>query len=194
MASSKPTILILGHSFVRRLRSDLSSNFDSRADRYFGLQATGNIHLFGVGGRTVPSFRERDLHVVSSFCPDIVILEIGTNDLSQTGPEVVGSEIEDLVSLLRRDFSVWIVCVCSVIPRGKTYRNHLLFNGNAKTLNEVVKVLLYSMPHVFCWTHKCFTNPLSDPFLPDGVHVHRGGQYVLYRSFRGAILKALNML
>lgn len=53
--------------------------------------------MFGVGGRTVHSPKENDLRVVSRFVPDIVILEIGTNDLPKFGPEIVGSAIEDSV-------------------------------------------------------------------------------------------------
>ena len=37
MVSSPPTVLILGHSFVRRLSSDLRSNFDAHAAEHFNL-------------------------------------------------------------------------------------------------------------------------------------------------------------
>ena len=56
--------------------------------------------MFGVGGRTVLKLGDHDLHILTCLAPDMVILEIGTNDLSQLGPEVVASEIEDFVSLL----------------------------------------------------------------------------------------------
>ena len=46
--------------------------------------------------------KENDLHVVSRLAPDIVILEIGTNDLTKLGPEIVGSAIEDLVVVSAR--------------------------------------------------------------------------------------------
>ena len=39
-----------------------------------------------------------------------------------------------------------------------------------------------------------FDNPLVHPYLPDGLHVNSFGQYCLYRSYRGTILKALRML
>ena len=39
-----------------------------------------------------------------------------------------------------------------------------------------------------------FDNPSVHPYLPDGVPVNSFGQYCLYRSYRGAILKALRML
>ena len=44
MASSPPTVLILGHSFVRRLSSDLRSNFDARAAKHFNLLGDAVMH------------------------------------------------------------------------------------------------------------------------------------------------------
>ena len=90
MAHSTPHVLIIGHSFVRRLKSDLRVQFDERASKNFGLCGSAVVHMHGVGGRTVAKLRKHDLGVVSSLCPDIVILEIGTNDLALSKPEVVG--------------------------------------------------------------------------------------------------------
>ena len=77
--------------------------------------------MHGVGGRTVARLRSSDLHVVERIAPDVVILEIGTKDLVDLSPEVVGSEIENLVRLLLGHYKVRIVCVCHVIPRGHSY-------------------------------------------------------------------------
>jgi hypothetical protein len=38
-----------------------------------------------------------------------------------------------------------------------------------------------------------FSNPSINLYLPDGIHVNAQGQHSLYRSYRGAILKALRM-
>ena len=59
----------------------------------------------------------RDLGIVSSLSHQVVILEIGTNDLDRLRPEVVGSQIEELVRLLHDNFSVLIIGVCEVLPR-----------------------------------------------------------------------------
>ena len=117
MSSGVPSVLILGHSFVKRLKRDLRSHFDPRADGNFKLGGTVSVHLHGVGGRTVARLRSLDLHVVERIAPDVLILEIGTNDLVDTSPEAVGSEIESLVCLLVDDYKVRVVCVCHVIPR-----------------------------------------------------------------------------
>lgn len=76
--------------------------------------------MFGVGGRIVAKLRDHDLHVVTRLAPVVVILEIGTNDLSTSGPEVVASKIEVFVSLLREQFYVRVIGVCHVIARGES--------------------------------------------------------------------------
>ena len=182
MASSVPSVLVLGHSFIRRLRDDLRLHFDSRADDTFGLSDDAIVHLHGVGGLTVARLR-RDLGMVSSLSPQVVILELGTNDLTRLRLEVAGSEIEDT-------FSVRVIGVCKVLPRVRAP----FFNGAASILNQYLCGVLEPIPNVFCWRHRGFDNPSVHPYLPDGVHVNSFGQYCLYRSYRGAILKALRML
>ena len=53
MASSPPAVLLFGHSFIRRLRDDLRTQFDPRVEDAFKLSKDAIIHLHGVGGRTV---------------------------------------------------------------------------------------------------------------------------------------------
>ena len=100
MSSCVPSILILGHSFVCRLRDDLDAHFDTHAASNFHLPESGYITLLGTGGRTVEKVVKYDLQSVHKYKPDIVILELGTNDLSTHAPEVVGSKIDDLVHAL----------------------------------------------------------------------------------------------
>ena len=47
-----------------------------------------SVHLHGVGGCTVAKRRSSDLHVVERIAHDVLILEIGTNDLVVTSPQV----------------------------------------------------------------------------------------------------------
>ena len=92
--------------------------------------------MHGVGGRTVPMFRRHDLSLLSRISPDIVTLEIRTNYLSHSNPEVVGSKIEKLVRFLLEQISARIVRVCHV-----TLRDNLLnrtFNAEAFVLNQYI--------------------------------------------------------
>ena len=117
MARTSPVVLILGHSFVRRLCHDLETGFDQRADVNFNLEGIAVVFMHGAGGQTVLKLRMFDLHVVKGLSPDIIILEIGTNDLTRSGPEVVGSEIDDFVRFLLNNLTVRVLGVCHAIPR-----------------------------------------------------------------------------
>ena len=82
--------------------------------RDFDLQ-DAYIRLFGSGGRTVSKVLQYDLNNLVLFAPDIINLDIGTNDLTAKPPEIVGSDIVDLTRKLLSDFSVSVVVVCSVL-------------------------------------------------------------------------------
>ena len=64
MSEVVKTALILGHSFVKRLKRDLHQGFDSRASCDFNLLGTASVRVHGVGGRTVQTLQANDLHVV----------------------------------------------------------------------------------------------------------------------------------
>ena len=49
-----------------------------------------SVHLHGVGRRTVAKLRSSHLNVAERIAPDVLIFEIGTNDLVVTSREVVG--------------------------------------------------------------------------------------------------------
>ena len=51
MPGGVPTVLILGHSFVRRMQDDLSARFHPRTDLNFNL-SDATVCFHGVGGRT----------------------------------------------------------------------------------------------------------------------------------------------
>ena len=67
-------VLILGHSFVRRLRTDLLA-------RTFDLQGIADVNMYGVGGWTIPRLRKFDLWVILKISPNIVSRETRTNGL-----------------------------------------------------------------------------------------------------------------
>ena len=187
-----PQVLILGHSFVRRLQSDLRARFDERAAIDFDLRGTADIYMHGVGGRTVPKLRKFDLGVIAKLAPDIVILEIGTNDLAINPPEIVGSDIEELVRSIISDYSIRAVVLCQVTPRATDQNSD--FNERATILNQYTRVVMEPIERAICWTHRGFANPSVTPFLPDGVHFNHRGQYNLYRSYRGAVKYAIATL
>ena len=177
--------MILSHSFVQRLSGDLEQHFDDRAKSNFNLEDV-KVRLFGVGRRTVNKIEPFDL-MSPFFAPDFVISEIGTNDLCNKPPEMVGSQIDKLVELSLNHFSVGVVGVCQVIKQAEPTFNKV------QVLNLYLSVVV-DHPEVFVWQHKILDSPSLDFLLEDGVHLNLCGQYLVYRSYQGAILKAVNIL
>ena len=87
-----------------------------------------------------------DLHVVESFAPQIVILQLGTYDLSRLDPLLVGSAIDDLVRTLHDSYNVRLVCVCQTLSRGGDLS---VFNVLVRALTKYLKVFLKPLPYFF---------------------------------------------
>ena len=80
--------------------------------------------------------------------------------------------------------------MCEVIP----CVGQPAFNAAVPVLNQYLRVVLDPFFNAFCWQHRGFSNPSVSPYLPDGVHVNKLGQYWLYRSYRDAMFHARSLL
>ena len=82
------SVMVIGHSFVRRLEQFMLERYGFNHNMGFSFN-TAEIMFRGIGGRTVDRLESHDLPMVEHFRPDIVYLEIGTNDLAnlQNRPE-----------------------------------------------------------------------------------------------------------
>lgn len=97
------------------------------------------LYSKGTAGRTVVKVKQYDLGVVKSFAPDIVILELGTNDLTQLSALETGSSIKDLAYLLYKTNHVQPICVCQTI-----------YQENVPQFNKQVNLLTkYSLTCTF---------------------------------------------
>ena len=103
-----PSVLLVGHSFVRRLRDHASKRGQTLAE-VVGIKEVASVHTIYAGGATF----ERALHPSTSLVvrlrdlkelPEIMCIDLGTNDLCAVGATVsvlVASAIELLDSLRR---------------------------------------------------------------------------------------------
>lgn len=185
-----PRILILGHSFVKRLKEFITRN-DPEYDLALGIEGV-TVRWHGVGGRTIQKLTAFDLPIVAEFKPDIIFIQMGTNDLTQRhmSPLTVGSAIEELVNLLHDEYGVRSVIVGQTMQRAYP----LSFNSKVSLLARYLKTVLEPISYALYWSHRGFWNPRA-PFLScDGVHLNREGQNKFYRSIRGAVLKGVRQL
>ena len=192
-AGEHRSVLLLGHSFVRRFGEYLvSPPHPFRSD--LNLPAGVQFYCQGVGGRIVPSLIRYDLGAVDSVRPDVIVLEIGSNDLCDPSVSflTIGSAIDDLCALLMDRFQVRHVVVCQILRR--IVLPYPAFNEQVLLLNNYLEVVIGDRAHATFWKHRGFWHNTSILFCPDGVHPNYAGLGRLYRSYRGAILQALPRL
>ena len=187
----KPCALVLGHSFVRRLKAFSNKN---RSSRNLNLEDTCRVFLSGIGGRTVDKLIQFDLAKLHVLQPNVVVLEIGSNDLCDisSDPETIGSTIITLIDSLRVEFSVDWVVVCQILPRKN--QPYPEYNSARSSLNSWLKNTLSTTEHATFWRHRGLARPSLNIFDVDGIHLNRRGQQRLFRSYRGAILFAIKQL
>ena len=157
----EPRVLILGHSFIRRLHELVRLPTNALRED-FDITTPMNLRWHGVGGRTVAKVIRYDLKIVRQFSPDIVILQLGSNDISDRSIRsalTVGSQLEDLTKLLHEQFGVTVVCVCQTILRENAH-----LNVRIRTLTDYLRVILQPLPFAFTGDTGDFGGQLSHSY------------------------------
>ena len=189
-------IVIVGHSFVRRLGDFLRRNYG----QYFNMGLDFDrafITFMHQGGLTVEAARRNLVENIISLAPDIVYIELGSNDLChpRRGPQEVGDSLQNLANdLIQR--GVHFVMLGQVIMRADRAipRATRSYNHKVRQLTSYMSDLFApgsQMPARF-WRHRGMTYTGSRILGPDGVHLNQLGHYRLYRSIRGALLYAIS--
>ena len=139
---AEPRVLILGHSFFRRLHEFVRMPTNALQED-FDITPM-NLRWHGIGELTMAKVIRYYLEIVRQFSPDIVILQLGTNDISDRSIRsvlTVGSQLEDLTKLLHDQFGVTVVCVCQTMLRENAH-----LNVRIRTLKDCLCIVLQPLP------------------------------------------------
>ena len=191
---SPVNVTVAGHSFVRHLNTYACENHGF----YHNLkleQYVANVNFVGISGLTVSRLINDHLHAVVENQPSIVYLELGTNDLSDprlTAKEV-GNRILELCRMLL-NLGVRRVIIGEItfrVGRGIPQKCPD-FNYKVLDLNQFLQVHIDGdeLPGVVFWRHKYLWQSAINLYR-DGLHYNRDGNKRLFRSVRGAVIKAL---
>ena len=195
----RPAIaMVIGHSFVRRLQQFHSSTFG----HYFNLGFSYSqlqVVYYGHSGLTVQDVMYYHLASIDQIKPDIIYLELGTNDLcSPTAtPMSVGNDLRLLVTQLLNLGVKFVVTGQVIFRRGRGIPRAVPgFNRRVVTLNHYCARLLgtHSLPNSYFWHHRGMWHPACQVLARDGVHLNRQGMVKQGRSIRGALLYALRRI
>ena len=189
-------IVIVGHSFVRRLGDYLRRTYG----QYFNMGLDFDrafVTFLHQGGLTAAGARRNFVDHIISLGPDIVYIELGSNDLChpRLSPQDVGDCLQDLANdLIQR--GVHFVMLGQVVMRADRAipRATRSYNTKVRHFNAYMTDLFAPgtpLPARF-WRHRGMTYAGRSILGPDGVHLNQLGHYRLFRSIRGALLFAIS--
>jgi hypothetical protein len=185
-------VLILGDSFVRRLNEFLIKRDGICHNMQLHYVFT-NVNWIGIGGITGEVLRQNNLPEVEKFCPDIVLIHVGSNELGRfdVHPSTAASVIIDLAMDLR-DLGVTKVVISQILFRGEKGFTPGMFDYNSKVYhcNGELKELCNYFKHITYWSHRGMVNGVFSILDQHQTHLSQYGEHKLARSLRGAIIQA----
>lgn len=199
-------ILILGHSFTTRFRKHIRDNLDTLSYSLNMDPRDIMVTYSGRPGGTVQVVGDAQLEEahIREFSPDVVILQIGSNDLCRANksPVSVCEEIRRLSVLLLTEFQVKKVVILQILhrlPNRTPNPRHLVdipwFNGRVDRLNFLLSHNL-NKDNVLFWPHKGLRSAekLAVSLLPDGVHLNHNGYNKYFQTVRAAVVTAVKQI
>ena len=154
------------------------------------------VQFSGKSGATIESLKRTQLSDVRDFELEIVILDIGTNDLSTCSPGQLASAIAALVETLLTDYQVQFVVVVQILPRFKSMYPSSRpidipkFNADVDSCNKLLVEKLSNQSKCKFWWHKGFWGHNQRVmFGPDGVHFSSPkGQSKYFHNLRAILV------
>ena len=148
-------------------------------------------HHSGFGGEQAHELRDRVSHQVNKHNPDIMLLQVGTNDAnSGKNPDTYKTELEELIDWAR-EIQPYLGIVISEVPpqidESATNKEVSIFNERIRTVctnkhNKHSPVLMADIYNDFDYTYSYTQSGSSStsPYLQsDGIHfTNAGGDYV----------------
>ena len=137
------------------------------------------------------AFLEHDLSEVQRYKPDIVILEIGCNDLSdpRCSPYDLAYTINQLICEIKRVATDSFIIVSEILPRNKIPFRTPNYNQKVKEANYHLRRFCRQYNSVLFWSHGNLSEGTPWVLMPDSVHLNSIGNHKLHISYQRALLR-----
>lgn len=191
------TASVIGSSFVARLSSYISDcdECENFGFEYCNVDAT---RVWGRGGLRATQLFETYSHPISHLRPDLLICQIGGNDLARSSASAVYANILDFARTCISSYGVQHFVILSTLPRFCTEGRETLkfgisegeFLSKSMQLNRLLAAN-FNTDSLHFWELRTLTGPQIGLgyICSDGVHLNTEGMYRYYYQIRGAILK-----
>lgn len=184
-------VLILGHSFVRRLEEYTRINY------YSNLNVASprlQVHFSGIGGLRATDLMSH-FSEVEYFRPNVVIVDAGSNDLANG---ILPATVDDHIQMFFDACLSFQVEYCMSLQQLYRFSSHKYtvpdnFNNCIVQLNNLLGKS--GAQHSSLWKHRCglWVNWQSY-LLPDGTHLNDKGMVKYFKSVRQGVKYALSRL
>ena len=198
MSFSKPRVLILGHSFIRRLENDINSPHKPWLHVNVGLEQCDTCFAHEGGWKISPNYktfldevREKLRSLSPSF--SAVVVQIGGNDLclQDCKPIELASKIEDFAQWILHERIAKVVYVCELFARSKPRGvDPEVYESRRLAVNNYLGTLLEESGHVKFWRHRRIFNSPQNIFISDGTHLNDVGTKKFYESLKRCTILA----
>jgi lysophospholipase L1-like esterase len=197
MHARRAKIAIVGTSHVRRLQDAISLGKDESFQLNFGI-VQADVSYVCQGGWKLQDVRDSQSQV-DGLKPDYLIIKVGSNDLCDVNVVdsiKVANDLIDLTKHLCASSGAGGAIVCEFTQRqpGRFLPSPELaedYNRKVTLANRFLKDVIHELePELNFWPHKGMTESVSHLLCPDGTHVNASGQFLLYKSLRGAVIYA----
>ena len=186
-------VVVIGHSFVRRLRDHLTS--ERGQGHNLGLDPNMvNVVMYAQGGMTADRLRQHHFQFIRNQLPDIVYIELGCNDLTDPSlsPAQIATDLHNLAhSILQLGVSQVVVGQTLWREDAGIPDDMPDYNMRVVHLNNHLQQQLRATPGSSFWHHRGMWRSSHPIISVDGAHLTRIGNHRLYRSIRGAIIQAV---
>ena len=199
-------ILIVGHSFVRRYRDYLNKKNGSQNNHNhcLGLPCE-NIYITGKGGLKA----DKDgLNLIitktKQVNPDLVVIELGTNDLAiEAKDEIdqVNTSLHYLFYICEQLFVLGVqkIVLCEIVARRRLrgYTTQAEFDRKRQHHNSLLQNFSKLNPNIIIWKHERskLRNLKDTEITSDQIHITTDHGFQLYNfSIRAAIIKGLKAI
>jgi hypothetical protein len=198
--------LVCGHSFIKRYRQNLlrlhhniHASTGSDFHPAYGLTGQENIFVEGQGGLCTNQIDLNYIrHHVATLYPELLVLEIGTNDLvNNVLPRELARKVIAFCEELLTTTSVRSIVLCKIVQRRKTRDcPRAEFDHHRAIYNRLIQEFARRNQRVFTYKHeRSILVNLHRRISHDEIHVtSTRGQRLYHFSIRKAIIIGLQRL
>lgn len=181
-------VIIMGHSFIRRLQSfsearPRSLNYENFKVQFWGRPSANLQNMYSMATAEAASLRN-----------NCVILQIGGNDLNGEGvcPKQLANNICKLARDLTKDQGVRYVVISKLLYRKSSTKSRFTlregYNRYVDEVNDQLQFLCDFFPKLRYWKHKRMSEKWEEYLSKDGTHLNPKGLSRYFRSIKTAVL------